>query len=286
MNIKAARYGMMLSINTSDQEEERRMAHKKIRQSDSVTSELSKATSSSLTVTRGLGTAVMHELAASASTMAAVMASPPSKKAAPKSNKASSSKAIASNEIEPMDITSPLTRPTLTQHQQQPQQQQINNESLPIITQDYFREQLASVSNLFDERMKRLTEQMERNLKVAKGAGDEFIYNGINLVDDIDGKNPAKWALHVVDHLFTQEELRTCVVEHTRRSSRRALSPTRVKLLKKAMVARFDYLKDDRNKEDKAWSIVKDRVNNKGRNIIYRLRDFLRPRENEENNDA
>jgi hypothetical protein len=41
-----------------------------------------------------------------------------------------------------------------------------------------------------------------------------------------------KWALNVVNHLFTKEELRNGTLEPTSRSNRNHLSPTRVRLLR------------------------------------------------------
>ena len=46
--------------------------------------------------------------------------------------------------------------------------------------------------------------------------------------------------------------------------------------MKRAMIAKFSYLKDNSDKVDKHWRIVTERVNNTGRNLVLRLKEFLK----------
>ena len=135
-------------------------------------------------------------------------------------------------------------------------------------------EALTRLQNVYDERIRVLVEKFDR-VHIRKSPNPELIYHGKHLVDDFGGKNPPKWALYVVDHLFSKEELRAGVLEDSNRTDRDPLSPNRVKLMKLAMVEKFEFLKDDEVKKDKNWAMIKDRVNNKGRNIAYRFRQLF-----------
>ena len=81
-------------------------------------------------------------------------------------------------------------------------------------------------------------------MSVAKKSEKVYIYNDLNLVEDFGGKNPVKWALKVVDHLFTKDELREGVLEPSNKTLLTCLSPTRVKMMKGAMVSKFAFLGD------------------------------------------
>ena len=61
------------------------------------------------------------------------------------------------------------------------------------------------------------------------------------MIEDFRGKNVSKWALNVVNHLFTKDELRKGTLEPTNRTNRELLSPTRVCLLR----GTFLYLKPE-----------------------------------------
>jgi hypothetical protein len=94
------------------------------------------------------------------------------------------------------------------------------------------------------------------------------MYNGKNLVKDFDGKNPVKWSLNVVSHLFTEKELRENCLLASNRTSRGALSPNRVQKLKDAMNKRF---KLTPVKSSKWFSEINEHVNTKGRNLKKKL---------------
>jgi len=83
-------------------------------------------------------------------------------------------------------------------------------------------------------------------------------------VKDFSGKNPRKWALEVVKHLFTNDEIMENTLELSNHTRRGALSPNRVKKLKASMNKRFDL---NVAKSDFWWSEVAEGINQKGRNL-------------------
>ena len=105
------------------------------------------------------------------------------------------------------------------------------------ITTDAFRE----FSTEMDRKLSEMLDRFERMAIPRRNAG-AIMYNNLNLVEDFGGKNPVKWALKVVDHLFTKDELRQGVLESSKKTKRTCLSPNRVKLMKDAMNAKFEFL--------------------------------------------
>ena len=113
-------------------------------------------------------------------------------------------------------------------------------------------------------------EELERQLKKAKlQQYSAFMYEEYNLVTDVDGATVGKWALNAAKILFTTEELIEHVLVSTNKSERPSLQakyPEKVKLLKEAMIARYNY---DVPKASKYWSAVVYKINNSGRNSKY-----------------
>ena len=66
----------------------------------------------------------------------------------------------------------------------------------------------------------------------AKFANEMFIHDGIDLINDVDGRNYTKWASRCSVVLFTKEELTANVLIKTSKSSRGYLDPVKVCLLK------------------------------------------------------
>ena len=98
------------------------------------------------------------------------------------------------------------------------------------------------------------------------------MHDGKNLVTEFKGKNPVKWAITVVDHLFTEEELRENTLLESNRTERGALSPARVEKLRISMVKRFNL---SPVKASKWFEEVKDHVNTKGRNLKRKFKAQL-----------
>jgi hypothetical protein len=93
-------------------------------------------------------------------------------------------------------------------------------------------------------------------------------YQGKDLVMDFHGKNLVRYALDVVEHLFTPEEIVDNVLEDSNKTVRGALDHERVKLLKEAVTLKYG-LKGE--KMDKAWNAIKSAVNQKGRNLKFKI---------------
>lgn len=134
------------------------------------------------------------------------------------------------------------------------------------------KQTMDSIVNSFNEQIRGLTEKFQST----RMNDTQFIYREKSLIDDFAGKNPVKWSLLVADHLWSKDELRMNTIEESSRTSRNALSPTRVKLLKSAMYKKFEYLQADEVKADRTWLCIKDRINGKGRNLGHRFRQLLR----------
>jgi hypothetical protein len=110
-----------------------------------------------------------------------------------------------------------------------------------------------------------------------------FDHNGRNLVTDFPSKTIPKWALAVSDHLWDKTYIQNHCMLATNKSTRPPMSPTRVGLMKSAMISKFDYLANDQQKIDKHWLIIVDKINNKGRNIAQRVRDLFKANQREVN---
>ena len=93
-------------------------------------------------------------------------------------------------------------------------------------------------------------------------------YQGKDLVRDFHGKNLVRYALSLVDHLFTHEELMENVLEDSNKTMRGSLEHQRVSLLKEALTVKYG-LKGE--KLDKAWNTIKNAVNQKGRNLKFKI---------------
>lgn len=256
MKAKAEYYGVNLSINTAD-EEESRQALKRMRESNSVQSFTQiqptlASTSSTIATSSSTSTTIASTLATTSSTSTTT---PPS--------------------LATSSFTAPSTSPTMPSASAT----SVSLLTAPLITPEQTQDNFtfADMQRMFaayDEKFRTLTEQMN-NVRVTNFADPAFEYNGRNLVE-VGGKNPAKWALKVVDILFTPEELRRGVLEESNRTNREPLDPIRVQLMKKAMVARFEFLQNDQSKIEKTWNVIKDRINNKGRNLVHRFTQLLR----------
>jgi len=115
----------------------------------------------------------------------------------------------------------------------------------------------------------------------------KFIFREIDLINDpkFAGRNSIKWALNVACFVFTEEELKLNVLEKSSRTNRTALDQSgfdlsEVTLVVKnnrffltlvftllfldALIHKYHY---NSEKLDKVWTIFRDRLNNKGRNI-------------------
>jgi len=258
--------GLSLSINTAD-EEESRQALKRMRESNSVQSFTQNQSKKS------------SNKGAQASSVSTECTSGPIS--------TDMSTLVATTPQDEPEITLLSTHrpnlPTLTQSTSAVSQRVTDLGSSTQADQPLTQADLQRAVALFNERMRAMSEQMDQRLRIAVETDPKFEFNGCNLVT-IGGKNPAKWALKAVDVLFTKEELRKCVLEETNRTKRECLDQDRVQLMKREMVARFTYLQNDPGKIENAWTIVKERVNNKGRNLIYRLAQSIKLRNNEANN--
>ena len=97
-------------------------------------------------------------------------------------------------------------------------------------------------------------------------APESISYLGVDLLE-FNGKDGVKYALKVADILFSEQELITSVLIQSNKTSRKALSPTRVSLLKTAVSTKFKYAP---SKFEKVWQLIKDSINNKGRSLKAR----------------
>jgi hypothetical protein len=256
MKAKADYYGVHLSINTAD-EEESRQALKRLRESNSI---------QSIAQLQAANLSIIASNNQNSSTMPSTATTMPS---------TSTTMPTTSTTVPSTSSTMPSTSTTTAT--------EVNLLSAPLITSEttvasFTNAEMQRIFAAYDEKLRTLTEQMN-TVRVTNVADPSLEYNGRNLAE-VGGKNPAKWALKVVDILFTPEELRRCVLEESNRSKREALDPVRVQLMKKAMVARFDFLQNDQSKIDKAWNVIKDRINNKGRNLVYQFAQLLRNQHN------
>lgn len=66
--------------------------------------------------------------------------------------------------------------------------------------------------NQLDNRLKELADQLNLLFTTHQR---RFEYNGKCISSEIYGKNPTRWALKVVDHLFSEEELAKNTLEVT-----------------------------------------------------------------------
>jgi len=120
---------------------------------------------------------------------------------------------------------------------------------------------------LLNEQVRELISKLD--LAVNARRNEKIIeFKGKDLVNDFHGKNPIKWALKVVSHLFTNDELADNTLEASNRSTRGALSPARVKMLKEAMTIKFNL---NSERADSVWICTLRSVNSKGRNIKHRI---------------
>jgi len=99
-------------------------------------------------------------------------------------------------------------------------------------------------------------------------ASNRVEYQGKDLVRDFHGKNLVRYALELVEHMFTPEEIIDNVLEDSNKTMRGTLDHQRVKLIKDAVTIKYG-LKGE--KMDKAWSQIKSAVNQKGRNLKFKL---------------
>ena len=82
----------------------------------------------------------------------------------------------------------------------------------------------------------------------------------------VPGRNPGDWALAVVDHMFTRDELATCVLVPSKRTKRKALDPIRVAKMRAAMIEKYQF---DELKAEQVWCAIIKKINNKGRNVKF-----------------
>jgi hypothetical protein len=85
----------------------------------------------------------------------------------------------------------------------------------------------------------------------------------------MNARSVKKWGLKAVNHLFTSEELSRNTLEQSSRTLRGCLSPTRTKLLKDAMI--YKYNLTDGLVIDQKWIKIKEAVNSKGRTMKRQL---------------
>lgn len=97
----------------------------------------------------------------------------------------------------------------------------------------------------------------------------KFMHNGEDLVTDCAGRTVVKWSLACSKVLFTEQELMDNVLTKSSKTSRGALDPQRVALLRSAMIYKYRLSHD---KEERAWSAIRDAINTRGRNLRYARR--------------
>ena len=103
---------------------------------------------------------------------------------------------------------------------------------------------------------------------------NRVMYGDKDLVMDFHGKNFVKYAIGVSSYLFTEAELMDNTLEESGKTNRGHLDNYKVRLLKDAVVLKYG-LKGE--KLDKAWSAIKQAVNQKGRNLKFKksVKNFL-----------
>lgn len=141
-----------------------------------------------------------------------------------------------------------------------------SNNTMQLPSRIVSYEEFNSLNLRFDD----LISKFDLAVKTVKNSND-YIHEGKDLINDFEGKTPRKWAIKVISHLFSKEEILSSVLEPSSRTNRPPLSPTRVKLLKEAMKQRFNL---NCKESDKHWTLVTEAVNSKGRSI--KLADRIR----------
>lgn len=95
------------------------------------------------------------------------------------------------------------------------------------------------------------------------------MHNGEDLVTDCAGRTVVKWSLACSKVLFTEQEMMDNVLTKSSKTSRGALDPQRVALLRTAMIYKYRLSHD---KEERAWSAIRDAINTRGRDLRYARR--------------
>ncbi|RMZ95291.1 hypothetical protein BpHYR1_031029 [Brachionus plicatilis] len=95
-----------------------------------------------------------------------------------------------------------------------------------------------------------------------------FVYNGVDLLSDVDGYPIHIWASKCLDVLFTSEETKNCVLVKSTHSTRDFCCPIRVQLLKDALKYKYNLPGE---KQDKIWRKIADAFNTKGRVIKHNM---------------
>ncbi|CAF1045013.1 unnamed protein product [Brachionus calyciflorus] len=122
-----------------------------------------------------------------------------------------------------------------------------------------------------DHKQKQYLEKLEKKLEDISNIKEKknFIFNGVDLICDVDGYPIHVWAANCLEVLFTPEETKNCVLVKSKNSVRESCCPIKVKLLKEAMIFKYNLPPE---KQDKVWRKIIDAFNTKGRGIKFNLK--------------
>ena len=93
-----------------------------------------------------------------------------------------------------------------------------------------------------------------------------------NLVTEIHGRNPVKFARKCAKFIFRDESLQRGVIESSNRTQRTQLDPVRVQLIKRAVRKKYPM---PEKRFDSTWALIKESVNGYCRTVGFRIRSAL-----------
>ncbi|CAF0888498.1 unnamed protein product [Brachionus calyciflorus] len=142
----------------------------------------------------------------------------------------------------------------------------------------FFHTNLQSIFNNYQESLKNLEKRIEDLSRIQEPKS--FIYNGVDLIKDINGYPAHQWAANCLKVLFTQDEAKDHVLVPTSKSNRPACCSIKVNLLKDALKYKYNFAPE---KTDKVWKMVITAFNSRGRgfksvlknatnNLLHRIR--------------
>jgi len=139
--------------------------------------------------------------------------------------------------------------------------------ALPTVDTEFFQTAIQELR----EKVQALQAQRPEN---QNSHTNRFVIIGVDgtskdMIDEIFGRNFIKWMLAVCKHYFSERELMESTLEPSTRTTRTHLDPVKVLLMREALSYKYKFTPE---KLDKAWSAVRQAINNKGRNLKLKHR--------------